>query len=137
MTRPSLEVWRTLKRRRLQSNPPRNRIFSINTRLHDLEQGALSSINPTFTRVRLAQRIPVTVRITHVPPGVLVSDGVTCTAVMKEGRFAKPAFTAEGGATRHRSAWDRSGRSGNALGDRWHGDRGAVPSAGLSETAPV
>jgi len=44
----------------------------------------LSSINPTFTWVRLAQRIPVTVHLTHVPPGVLVSAGMTCTVVMKE-----------------------------------------------------
>jgi multidrug resistance efflux pump len=28
----------------------------------------LSSVNPTFTWVRLAQRIPVTVHLTHVPP---------------------------------------------------------------------
>ena len=45
----------------------------------------LSSINPTFTWVRLAQRIPVRVQITHVPPGVLVSAGMTCTVAMKEG----------------------------------------------------
>ena len=45
----------------------------------------LSSVNPTFTWVRLAQRIPVTVHLTHVPPGVLISAGMTCTVVMKEG----------------------------------------------------
>jgi len=45
----------------------------------------LSSINPTFTWVLLAQRIPVGLHITHVPPGVLVSAGMTCTVVMKEG----------------------------------------------------
>src|SRR5712692_10115839 len=44
----------------------------------------LSSINPTFTWVRLAQRIPVSVHITHVPPGVLISAGMTCTVVIKE-----------------------------------------------------
>ena len=44
----------------------------------------LSSINPTFTWVRLAQRIPVTVHLTHVQPGVLISAGMTCTVVMKE-----------------------------------------------------
>jgi multidrug resistance efflux pump len=44
----------------------------------------LSSVNPTFTWVRLAQRIPVSVHITHVPPGVLVSAGMTCTVVIKE-----------------------------------------------------
>jgi multidrug resistance efflux pump len=45
----------------------------------------LSSINPTFTWVRLAQRIPVGIHITQVPPGVLVSAGMTCTVVMREG----------------------------------------------------
>jgi multidrug resistance efflux pump len=45
----------------------------------------LSSVNPTFTWVRLAQRIPVSVHLTHVPSGVLVSAGMTCTVVMKEG----------------------------------------------------
>src|SRR5947207_6883918 len=45
----------------------------------------LSSVNPSFTWVRLAQRIPVSFHITHVPPGVLVSAGMTCTVVMKEG----------------------------------------------------
>jgi multidrug resistance efflux pump len=45
----------------------------------------LSSINPTFTWVRLAQRIPVGIHLTHVPPGVLISAGMTCTVVIKEG----------------------------------------------------
>jgi len=45
----------------------------------------LSSVNPTFTWVRLAQRVPVRIRLTHVPPGVLISAGMTCTVVMKEG----------------------------------------------------
>jgi multidrug resistance efflux pump len=49
----------------------------------------LSSINPTFTWVRLAQRIPVSLHLTHVPPGVLVSAGMTCTVVMKEGAGPK------------------------------------------------
>jgi multidrug resistance efflux pump len=45
----------------------------------------LSSVNPTYTWVRLAQRIPVRVRLTHVPPGVLVSAGMTCTVIMRDG----------------------------------------------------
>jgi multidrug resistance efflux pump len=49
----------------------------------------LSSINPTFTWVRLAQRIPVGIHITHVPPGVLISAGMTCTVVVKEGAAPK------------------------------------------------
>jgi multidrug resistance efflux pump len=45
----------------------------------------LSSVNPTFTWVRLAQRIPVRIDITHVPPGVLISAGMTATVVIKDG----------------------------------------------------
>jgi hypothetical protein len=41
--------------------------------------------HPTFTWVRLAQRIPVGIHLTHLPPGVLISAGMTCTVVMKEG----------------------------------------------------
>jgi len=39
----------------------------------------LSSINPTFTWVRLAQRIPVRIHIDEVPPGVVLSAGMTAT----------------------------------------------------------
>jgi multidrug resistance efflux pump len=49
----------------------------------------LSSVNPTFTWVRLAQRIPVSLHLTHVPSGVVVSAGMTCTVVMKEGAGPK------------------------------------------------
>jgi multidrug resistance efflux pump len=45
----------------------------------------LSSVNPTFTWVRLAQRIPVRIDITRVPPGVLISAGMTATVVIKDG----------------------------------------------------
>jgi multidrug resistance efflux pump len=45
----------------------------------------LSNVNPTFTWVRLAQRIPVRIRLTNVPPEVLVSAGMTCTVVLPGG----------------------------------------------------
>src|SRR3954452_17359463 len=38
--------------------------------------------NPTFEWVRLAQRIPVRIRIDGVPEGVLISSGMTCTVVL-------------------------------------------------------
>jgi multidrug resistance efflux pump len=44
----------------------------------------LANVNPTFTWVRLAQRIPVRIRITNVPAGVLIAAGMTCTVVIKE-----------------------------------------------------
>jgi multidrug resistance efflux pump len=45
----------------------------------------LATVNPTFTWVRLAQRIPVRIRLTDVPPDVLISAGMTCTVVLKDG----------------------------------------------------
>ena len=42
-------------------------------------------MNPTFTWVRLAQRIPVRIRLTQVLEGVLVSAGMTCRVIMKDG----------------------------------------------------
>ena len=44
----------------------------------------LANVNPNFTWVRLAQRIPVRIHLTYVPPGVLISAGMTCTAVVKQ-----------------------------------------------------
>src|ERR1700724_4460755 len=51
--------------------------------------GLLASVNPTFTWVRLAQRIPVRVRLTDVPAGVLIAAGMTCTVVIKESAAAE------------------------------------------------
>lgn len=42
----------------------------------------LADVNPTFNWVRLAQRVPVRVRIDEVPDGVLLSAGTTCTVVI-------------------------------------------------------
>jgi RND family efflux transporter MFP subunit len=45
----------------------------------------LASVNPTFTWVRLAQRIPVRIRLTNVPAGVLIAAGMTCTVTLRNG----------------------------------------------------
>jgi multidrug resistance efflux pump len=42
------------------------------------DQG-LATVNPIFTWVRLAQRIPVRIHIDHVPPGVVLAAGMTAT----------------------------------------------------------
>jgi multidrug resistance efflux pump len=39
----------------------------------------VATVNPIFTWVRLAQRIPVRVHIDHVPPGVTLAAGMTAT----------------------------------------------------------
>jgi multidrug resistance efflux pump len=41
--------------------------------------GGLASVNPIFTWVRLAQRVPVRVRLDRVPPDVRPVIGMTAT----------------------------------------------------------
>jgi multidrug resistance efflux pump len=45
-----------------------------------------AAVNPIFTWVRLAQRIPIRVHIDHVPPGVRVVAGQTCSVWIKPGK---------------------------------------------------
>lgn len=42
----------------------------------------LANVDPIFTWVRLAQRIPVRIHIDHVPKNVLIAAGQTCTVVI-------------------------------------------------------
>jgi multidrug resistance efflux pump len=51
----------------------------------------LANVNPIFTWVRLAQRIPVRVHIDQVPEGVVLARGMTATVQIDpppEGRAA-------------------------------------------------
>jgi multidrug resistance efflux pump len=45
----------------------------------------LPSISPTFEWIRLAQRVPVRVRLTDVPEGVALRVGTTCSVLVKTG----------------------------------------------------
>ena len=50
-----------------------------NPQSHEL----LADVNPTFNWVRLAQRVPVRVKIDAVPDGVVLAAGITCTVIVK------------------------------------------------------
>ena len=43
----------------------------------------LPNVNPVYTWVRLAQRVPVRIRITHVPAGVPLVSGLTVTVTIR------------------------------------------------------
>jgi multidrug resistance efflux pump len=43
----------------------------------------LANVDPIFTWVRLAQRVPVRVAIDHVPDGVHLASGMTCTVTLQ------------------------------------------------------
>ena len=49
----------------------------------DVDAAGLQNVNPIFTWVRLAQRIPVHIAIDHVPDGVVLTAGQTCTVVVE------------------------------------------------------
>jgi|SRR5271165_959542 len=50
----------------------------------------VATVNPIFTWVRLAQRIPVNIHIDEVPPGVVLAAGMTATVEIDD-RAAAPA----------------------------------------------
>ncbi|HEY0301030.1 MAG TPA: efflux RND transporter periplasmic adaptor subunit [Rhizomicrobium sp.] len=61
----------------------RGTVHSISAGIADRERSpsanGLANVNPTFSWVRLAQRIPVRIRLTHVPPNVRLIAGRTVT----------------------------------------------------------
>ena len=50
-----------------------------------------ADVNPTFNWVRLAQRVPVRIRLDPVPDGVLLASGLTCTVIVQTGAEADRA----------------------------------------------
>jgi multidrug resistance efflux pump len=53
-------------------------------------QAGLASINPIFTWVRLAQRVPVRIHIDQVPHGVRLVAGMTATVQIDPHTRASP-----------------------------------------------
>jgi p-hydroxybenzoic acid efflux pump subunit AaeA len=51
----------------------------ISDRDNVTDQRLLANVNPTFTWVRLAQRIPVHIKIDSVPKGFTLVAGMTCS----------------------------------------------------------
>jgi RND family efflux transporter MFP subunit len=57
----------------------------------EMTQGAtdlIANINPTFSWVRLAQRIPVRIKLDQVPDTIRLSAGMTATVVVENGTEA-------------------------------------------------
>jgi multidrug resistance efflux pump len=70
-----------------------------NPQSHEL----LADVNPTFNWVRLAQRVPVRVKIDSVPADVMLAAGTTCTVVVRPGS-ASASASASGSASGSASA---------------------------------
>lgn len=71
------------------------RVASIGRGIADENDGAgahgLPAVNPSFSWVRLAQRIPVHIEIEQVPDGVLLAAGMTCSVEVGEPGQARVA----------------------------------------------
>lgn len=71
------------------------RVNSISRGIADKngEAGAegLANVDPTFTWVRLAQRIPVRIELDPIPDDILLSAGQTCTVILKHDTNGEPA----------------------------------------------
>ncbi|HEY9249186.1 MAG TPA: hypothetical protein VIO38_08645, partial [Rariglobus sp.] len=69
-------------------------VGSIASAISDRENLAgsdlVADVNPTFSWVRLAQRIPVYIVLDRVPETVRISAGMTATVVVEEGAPAGP-----------------------------------------------
>ena len=54
----------------------------------------LASVNPTFSWVRLAQRIPVRIKLDNVPPDLLLVAGRTATVSIGKISWWRPCVIA-------------------------------------------
>ena len=61
---------------------------AINVGNAQADSAGLAQVNPVFTWVRLAQRIPVRIHLDDVPPGVRLVAGQTATVQIGPGRSA-------------------------------------------------
>jgi multidrug resistance efflux pump len=48
--------------------------------------GLLADVNPVFTWIRLAQRVPVRIAIDRIPPDIHLAAGMTCTVILHAPR---------------------------------------------------
>jgi hypothetical protein len=90
----------------------------------------LPSVDPVYTWVRLAQRVPVRIRITHVPAGVPLISGMTATVTIRDAEAPE-----SGGWLR-----DRFASVADRLSDIFHGPQpssGCVPRTGDENGATV
>jgi RND family efflux transporter MFP subunit len=81
-----------------ENRPIRGRVESIAGGIEDRDRSAgqnlLANVNPTFSWVRLAQRVPVRVTIDEVPPGLRLLPGRTATVNIEPAAGTPPALAA-------------------------------------------
>jgi RND family efflux transporter MFP subunit len=93
---PYLTIGDAVEIRLLDGSPAlQGHIESISRGITDRDattgRELLADVNPTFNWVRLAQRIPVRIRIDNLPKDHMLVAGMTCTVIVKPGTAKKEA----------------------------------------------
>ena len=83
---PHVKVGNQAQIRMMSGDLLQGHVESISRGIYDRDnpqsRELLADVNPTFNWVRLAQRVPVRIKIDHVPHGVVLSAGTTCSVVI-------------------------------------------------------
>src|SRR6201991_4678268 len=83
---PHVRIGDQAEMRLMSGGVLRGHVESISRGIYDRDnpqsRELLADVNPTFNWVRLAQRVPVRIKIDSVPGDVLLSAGTTCTVVV-------------------------------------------------------
>lgn len=86
---PHVKIGDKAQMRLMSGGVLQGHVESISRGIYDRDnpqsRELLADVNPTFNWVRLAQRVPVRIRIDQVPDGVVLSAGTTCTVVVQPG----------------------------------------------------
>jgi RND family efflux transporter MFP subunit len=83
---PHVKVGNKAQIRMMSGDMLQGHVESVSRGIYDRDnpqsRDLLADVNPTFNWVRLAQRVPVRLKIDHVPDGVVLSAGTTCSVVI-------------------------------------------------------
>jgi RND family efflux transporter MFP subunit len=83
---PHVQVGNKAELRLISGGVLQGHVESISRGIYDRDnpqsRELLADVNPTFNWVRLAQRVPVRIKIDKIPDGVVLSAGTTCSVVI-------------------------------------------------------
>ncbi|SAL28700.1 secretion protein HlyD family protein [Caballeronia sordidicola] len=83
---PHVRVGDKAEMRLMSGGVLKGHVQSISRGIYDRDnpesRELLADVNPTFNWVRLAQRVPVRIRIDEVPQGLILAAGTTCTVTV-------------------------------------------------------
>jgi RND family efflux transporter MFP subunit len=83
---PHVRIGDRARIRLMSGGELKGHVESISRGIYDRDnpqsRELLADVNPTFNWVRLAQRVPVRLKIDQVPEGLLLAAGTTCTVVI-------------------------------------------------------